>query len=362
MTDIIRTTRNGCFQVRSNAWGSFLAPCPDPDAHADLEKGALDRFELHDDIHKIPAELWQKWIQLCFHFAHLKQGDLEVSCRLLRHEDDRSRWRILVPRQEVSGASVRIDSFDSSVDIETGELIEIYPPQGWVPAGSSHSHNSMPLAKFSSIDDASELGCPGLHVVISHIDTTKHTYVATASVTANHRRFYLESASLVADQTPIQTTFHPAVLDVIQPERVRYAKQGVWLPDHISRAEQDALGYLSGYGYSTSSLTTHRKSQIKQSRLTPEQLRNELAEFGDTPEDLLKDLMHEVYESIEQVHSFCAEYGLEHAKVRTDLLDAVNFTFDPDEPLHWQLDSDYADDGTECAHSSAPVPISIGEW
>jgi hypothetical protein len=138
MTEIIRTRKDGCFQVRSNTWGQFLSPVADPDATADLEKGALERFELHSDIHKIPAELWSRWVQLCFHFAHLKQGDLEVSCRLLRKEDDRSQWRILVPRQEVTGASVRIDSFDESIDIETGELIKTYPPEGWVPAGSSH--------------------------------------------------------------------------------------------------------------------------------------------------------------------------------------------------------------------------------
>lgn len=225
MTDIIRTKRDGCWQVRSNTWGAFLMPVDDPLAEATLEKGALERFELHPDISPIPADLWSRWVRLCFHFAHLKQGDLEVSCRLLRREDDRSQWRILIPRQEVSGASVRIDSFDEAIDIESGELIASYPPDGWIPAGSSHSHNTMQLARFSSTDDASELGCPGLHIVLSHIDVAKQTYVCTASITANHRRFYLDEASAVIDLAPARQPFHPAVLEVVQPERLRG-----WLP------------------------------------------------------------------------------------------------------------------------------------
>lgn len=224
MSTVIRTT-DGCFAVISNSWGEYIAPVPDPEATAKLEKGALDRFELHPDIHKIPADLWSRWVALCFHFAHLKQGDLEVSCRLLRKEEDRSQWRILVPRQEVSGASVRIDSFDEAIDIESGELIESYPPDGWIPAGSSHSHNTMQLARFSSTDDASELGCPGLHIVLSHIDVDKRSYVCTASITANHRRFYLEDAAAVVELEPLRQPFHPAVLEVIKPERVRG-----WLP------------------------------------------------------------------------------------------------------------------------------------
>ena len=85
MSDFIRTVKDGCFQVRSNAWGSFLSRVADPEATAELEPGALDHFQLHTGIPRIPASLWSRWVQLCFHFAHLKQGDLEVSCRLLRH-------------------------------------------------------------------------------------------------------------------------------------------------------------------------------------------------------------------------------------------------------------------------------------
>ena len=252
-TDLVRTARDGCWQVRSNAWGQFLAPCDDPDANAELTDESLDAFELHTGLDKIPADLWSRWIQLCLHFGEAKQGDLEVSCLLLRSEFDKSIWRILVPVQEVSGASVRVDSFDMSIDITTGEVVEQYPPAGWIPAGTSHSHNSMPLARFSSVDDANELGNPGLHIVISHVDVNKRTYVPTASVTANKRRFYLPDCSEVVDLTPMGESFHESVLDIIDAYKPKpLATAPLWKrtalygdPDCI-----DYTGYTGGWDYS----------------------------------------------------------------------------------------------------------------
>lgn len=216
MTDLIRTKRDGCFDLRSTVWGAFLSPTDDPLSNAELEPGALESFELHEGIAPIPADIWSRWVKLCFHYAKESQSNTEVSCRLLRHEDDKSQWRLLIPNQAVSGGSVRISSFDFAVDIVSGEVIEQYPPAGWVPCGSSHSHNTMTLDRFSATDDEYELGDPGLHIVISHIDHAKNTYVPTASVTANKRRFYLPKAAAVIDLAPTDFTYHPKVLDVVQ--------------------------------------------------------------------------------------------------------------------------------------------------
>lgn len=352
MTEIIRTRKNGCFQVRSNAWGCHLAPCPDPDASADLEKGALDRFELHPDIRKIPAELWSRWIQLCFRFAHLKQGDLEVSCRLLRKEDDRSQWRILVPRQEVTGASVRIDSFDEAIDIETGELVQTYPPEGWVPAGSSHSHNTMQLARFSGTDDASELGCPGLHIVISHIDTTKRTYVPTASITANHRRFYLDKAADVIDLTPIEASFHPSVLEVIQPERARPASL---LPSRYpSQSQMDAYGYGSWMQQQPKQTT---KSKPVKTRLKLSQ--------SDVAQEEYDWALHGVWESIYELFKTAHFHGMDVDSALAEIVDAAKQTHlqfdDDDDPILW-FPPDHADDGTDSADPAPAQPIPVGEW
>jgi hypothetical protein len=213
MSDIIRTPRDGCFELRSNSWGAFLSPVADPESNATLEDGALKSFELHADIAPIPASLWSRWVQLCFHFVDKVQNTSEVSCRLLRHEDDKSKWRILIPQQSVDGAAVRVNSFDEAIDIETGDVITEYPPQGWVPCGSSHSHNTM-NSFFSGTDDRYELGDPGLHIVVGSINLTARTYTLVASITANKRRFEIPFQAVI-DTAPLREPFHPDVLHAV---------------------------------------------------------------------------------------------------------------------------------------------------
>ena len=343
MSEIIRTKRDGCWQVRSNTWGAFLMPADDPLAEATLDKGALERFELHQDIDPIPADLWSRWVALCFHFAHLKQGDLEVSCRLLRKEDDRSQWRILIPRQEVSGASVRIDSFDEAIDIESGELIASYPPEGWVPAGSSHSHNTMALAKFSSTDDASELGCPGLHIVLSHIDVAKRSYVCTASITANHRRFYLDDAAAVVDLTPLEDSFHPAVLAVVQPERVRG-----WLP-------LKPLAPISNSPWPDQSWPKPSKAPARASKaLATQSELHDLHPIGEQIHELLMTAITEI--PVEQMNELLWDLGDILDQLRDDLLD-IDFS--------WNTTDDHLDPTEQRAiGAAAPAArqLSDGEW
>ena len=233
---VLRTANDGCWELATNSWGTFLRQVPDPDADTIITDEQLKGFELREDITPIPAPLWQRWIQLCFQMTEKDRRNLEVSCRLLRHEDDRSHWRILVPQQEVSGASVRVKSFDQAIDIETGEVVTAYPPAGWIPCGSSHSHNTM-SSFFSGTDDKYELGDPGLHIVVGDINTTTRQYTLKASITANHRRFLIDHQQVV-DTTPIENTKpHPSVLEVItleaplwQPARSTTGAAFSWLP------------------------------------------------------------------------------------------------------------------------------------
>lgn len=211
---ILRTQRDGCWELRSNSWGQFLAPTVDPDADTVITKEQLEGFELHEDTPRIPTELWNRWVKLCIEMVKRGTGDLEVSCRLLRHVDNPDQYRICVPVQKVTGVSVRVESFDKAVDIETGEVIEQWPPEGWRPCGSSHSHNTM-AAFFSGTDDKYELGDPGLHIVVGEVDVTNGSYTLAASITANHRRFLIEPKDVVdyvADTVP---SYHPNCLEVI---------------------------------------------------------------------------------------------------------------------------------------------------
>lgn len=226
--DILRTARSGCWKVRNGSLGQYLVPVDDPLANVEISKDQTEAFKLREDFIKIPGELWSRWILLCLDLSKSSTGTLEVSCRLLRRENDPSQWRILVPPQDVCTASVRVDTFDGSVDIETGEVIESYPPQGWIPMGSSHSHNTMTLDRFSSIDDHAELGDPGVHILISHCSTAGEAYrwKQTDSVVAAQRRFYLpqDQDSLTENFTVLQSYHQAARSQVVNlQERSRSA-------------------------------------------------------------------------------------------------------------------------------------------
>ena len=211
---IIRTAEHGCWEVYNGPWGSYLRRAFDPEANAEVTQEHLKHFELKEGIHKLPAELWSKWVRLCFHFVDKVTSSVEVSVRILRSEDDPSVYRILVPKQKVSGASVRVDSFDEAIDIDTGEEIYSYPPDGWIPVGSSHSHNTM-SAFFSGTDDKYELGDPGIHLVVGSIKVKEMKYSIAASVVGSGRRFIVSYEDLI-DATPIPNAeFHPKVLDYV---------------------------------------------------------------------------------------------------------------------------------------------------
>ena len=211
---ILRTQREGVWELRTNTWGQFLAPTVDPLADTVITQEQLEGFELNPDTPKIPADLWSRWVDLCIEMTKRGTGDLEVSCRLVRSTTDPSQYRIFVPVQKVTGVSVRVETFDRAVDIETGELVEQWPPEGWRPCGSSHSHNTMG-AFFSGTDDKYELGDPGLHIVVGNIDVTTGTYDLCASITANMRRFLIQPSDVVDYTTPSAFTYDPKCLDVI---------------------------------------------------------------------------------------------------------------------------------------------------
>lgn len=212
---VLRTTRDGCYQLTSNYYGTYLAPAADPLADVVITKEQMEGFELSDDIARIPSELWSRWIQLCIEMVRRNNADLEVSCRILRSAADPSIYRIIVPVQQVTSVSVRVDSFDKAIDIETGETVTQYPPEGWRPVGSSHSHNTM-AAFFSGTDDKYELGDPGLHIVVGQFNLLDNSYESTASVTANYRRFIIEPDKVVDLEPHPTATYHKNVLDVIK--------------------------------------------------------------------------------------------------------------------------------------------------
>jgi len=219
---LIRSRSGEVYQLcKSNAWGHYLSPAKDPDG-IDLSEDELEGMKLVPNFPKIPSHLWSRYIELCFHLCptigklsdKFHDSQLEVGVCLLRKADDLTQWKIVVPKQVVSGASVKAD-LTKNIDIETGEEYTQFPPEGWRHAGSSHSHNTM-SAFFSSVDDKSELNVPGMHIVIGHIDHKKQTYEWVASVVVQGMRKNVVLRDVVVTDFTTGVTFHPKVTDYVQ--------------------------------------------------------------------------------------------------------------------------------------------------
>lgn len=220
---ILRTATNGTWEIYHGPWVSYLRPCSDPEANVVITKEHLEHFEIKKDIHRIPAELWARWVKLCFYFVDKVPSNLEVSIRFLRNASNHSEYRAVVPKQKVTMASVRADNFDECIDLVTGEEFTSYPPEGWIPVGSSHSHNTM-NAFFSGIDDKYELDDPGIHLTVGKIDTKSNRYEIAASVVGNKRRFIVHFDQLI-DATPIEgITFHEDVIKYVDYSKPTYTK------------------------------------------------------------------------------------------------------------------------------------------
>jgi hypothetical protein len=235
-----RTALNGAFEVYEGAWGSYLRPCSDPEYNATITKENLEHFELKPGIHKIPATLWTPWVNLCFYYVDKVPSQVEVSVRFLRNIENPSEYRAVVPKQDVSMASVRAENFDNCVDLVTGEEFTHYPPEGWIPIGSSHSHNTM-SAFFSGTDDKYELDDPGIHLVIGKINTNTRRYEIATSVVGSRRRFRTMQYDDIIDATPLDgVTFHPNVLK------------------YVSYQPRQTYG---GYNYSAGKYQDYKKTQ-----------------------------------------------------------------------------------------------------
>ncbi len=301
---VLRTPKDGCFEFYQNSWGTYLRPIDDPDANVIITKKDLESFTLREDIHKIPADLWQRWVQLCFYFVDKVPSTVEVAIRILRSELDRSKYRILVPEQKVTSGSVDANNFDKAIDIETGEVIESYPPIGWIPIGDSHSHNTMSIS-FSSIDDTYEIKDPGIHILVRSINTKNMTYQIDASVTAGGRRFIVPYKNIL-DTTPVEdVSFHEDVLkyvDYTPPKPViknsyfkgkNFRRNYNYIPP-TNKKYKDPFYHQDGYDPDTQSIINEIIDQ------EPQNL------FIHQVEDVIRDYFNENMDDLEELMEYKA--------------------------------------------------------
>lgn len=218
-------TKNGCYAVGDNLLGQFLYPIEDPEATHDAPK-ADEMFELNQSLPQIPKHLWGAMIDLFIHMARNHANPQEVQVRFLYNleaQEGEMPWKIVVPRQAVSSGSVNSPNLQDCCDLITGVPLSQYPPEGYVDAGSAHSHNTMSVS-FSYTDDTTERRSQGIHFLIRSIKfskTSNPTYVPEARI-SYRQNFYplsFEQIQQVADLTPTDDTFDRNVLTYITVER-----------------------------------------------------------------------------------------------------------------------------------------------
>lgn len=255
--NFVRSKRHGCFVMRSSpAWGTFLQPTTDPDPKAiSLTEYEREGIHLIDNFPKVPPELWSRIIGLYFYMcppaeklsSSYHDNQLEVQVCFLRDTETKTKWKVVVPKQIVSGISVKSE-LNQCIDITTGEKYDQFPPLGWLHAGSSHSHNTMD-AFFSFIDDKSELTVPGMHIVIGNIDHAKMEYSYQASIVLRKLRKDVELDKVVDINHELELEFHEDVLEyidtVITANTKLYADLGKLFDDKSSDDEKDETIELS---------------------------------------------------------------------------------------------------------------------
>lgn len=211
---ILRTAFNGTYKYHKCPWGRYLRSCRDPEANIEITQEMMMSFEIDPAAHKIPSDIWSAWILLCFHFVGKVPSKMEVEIRFLRNSENPGQFIAVVPKQSVTGSSVRAPNFDECCNLLTGEEYTSYPPEGFIPMGSSHSHNTMPPF-FSPEDNASELTDPGIHLTVGEINLQTKIYKIEASVVGDKRRFLVNYHHLVDATFQKGITFHENVLKYV---------------------------------------------------------------------------------------------------------------------------------------------------
>lgn len=223
---ILRTAFDGTYNYHKSPWGYYLRKCRDPEANIEITPEMLKSFEIDPAAHKITSDIWTAWILLCFYYVDKVPSEMEVEVRFLRSMENPAQFMAIVPKQAVTAASVRAPNFDECCNLLTGEEYTYYPPDGYIPMGSSHSHNTM-QAFFSATDDGSELTDPGIHLTVGEINSQNRTYKIAASVVGDKRRFVVNFEHLIDSTFQDGITFHENVLkyvDYTTPTRTNYTR------------------------------------------------------------------------------------------------------------------------------------------
>lgn len=131
-------THDGYYRNITNVWGTHFVKVRDPKGNPAPPE--LNSFWLTENFDKVPMPLLQAIVSFFRHY--IQQGQKvreteEVQVLLLRKEDDLSIWNATVPTQVIGG--VTVDAVTATgCFLLTGEEYKVFPPEGWLSAGSIH--------------------------------------------------------------------------------------------------------------------------------------------------------------------------------------------------------------------------------
>ena len=113
----------------TNFWGTFVTTGKDTKFTPCLKEGTP----------KISNPEFSAWVTLCYQMVAKGPGSLEVQTIILLNKQT-GHWKFAIPKQEVSGGSVKAD-LTNSVDLITGEkYLNHKYPMGYRMIGTCHSH------------------------------------------------------------------------------------------------------------------------------------------------------------------------------------------------------------------------------
>jgi hypothetical protein len=185
----IRTKKDGVYGLTINSLhGAYWRKVNDPDGVETPD--FIDNFELLPDYPRLPRKLFGAIVNFFNHFEKLNR---EVQVLLYRNDEDLSEWRVMVPKQENTIASVKAD-LTMQVDLITEEVVDDLP-ENWLFAGTMHLHPGNLGAFWSATDDESELKNPGLHCTIGHLG--RKVLDICVSVTMNGNRYTFSPIAVI---------------------------------------------------------------------------------------------------------------------------------------------------------------------
>lgn len=298
----------------------------------DVSNADLDQLVFCPDRQKLSADLWNAIVQLYFEIARKHNAEVRVE---LYRQLNTNNWRVGVPKQNVNATACFNQDHTNVVDILTGER---YNPEvdaefsTWYQFGTSHSHGALQMSNFSSEDDAEELEKEGPHILISHINLTKGTYVATGSIVWNKKRKIVPIEELVDLETEPTLTFHPNCLEQVthgyQTLNSKYAANytGNWYLDYKgkkgkatnSRTAKTAYSSWSCY-QGTSALSVEDRKKKENIESTLETMMYEFKELYEAIDnDLITPIgLGQLVTEIAKEMRAEAEYESQYQKVIT---------------------------------------------